>query len=123
MAAMRATLETVLTEATFAETIARARRWVAGVEEVIRDTGLPWHVVRLGCRAEYWFSATPPVNGGEAAASVDHDLDRYMHLAALNRCILMTPFHNMALIAPGTTEADIDLHTQAFRDSLAAVIA
>jgi len=123
MAAMRATLESVLTETTFAETIARARRWVEGVEEVIRDTGLPWHVVSLGCRAEYWFSATPPANGGEAAASIDHDLDRYMHLAALNRGILMTPFHNMALIAPGTTEADIDRHTQAFRESVAAVIA
>jgi len=123
MAAMRATLETVLTETTFAETIARARRWAAGVEEVIRETGLPWHVVRLGCRAEYWFSPTPPANGGEAAASIDHDLDRYMHLAALNRGILMTPFHNMALIAPGTTEADIDQHTQAFRESVAAVIA
>lgn len=123
MAAMRATLETVLTEATFAETIARARRWVDGVEEVIRESGLPWHVVRLGCRAEYWFSATPPANGAEAAASIDHDLDRYMHLAALNRGILMTPFHNMALIAPGTTEADIDQHTRAFRESVAAVIA
>jgi len=123
MAAMRATLESVLTEATFAETIARARRWVEGVEEVIRATGLPWHVVRLGCRAEYWFSATPPANGGEAAASIDHDLDRYMHLAALNRGILMTPFHNMALIAPGTTEADIDQHTRAFSESVAAVMA
>ena len=59
---------------------------------------------RLGCRAEYWFRPTPPRNGGEAAAAVDAELERYMHLAALNRGILLTPFHNMALIAPAVTE-------------------
>jgi glutamate-1-semialdehyde 2,1-aminomutase len=123
LAAMRATLESVLTEAAYAGTTAAARRWVAGVEEVIRDNGLPWHVVRLGCRAEYWFSPTPPANGGAAAAAIDPLLDRYMHLAALNRGVLMTPFHNMALLAPGTTDADVDRHTRAFRESVAAVIA
>jgi glutamate-1-semialdehyde 2,1-aminomutase len=79
-------------------------------------------VKRLGCRAEYWFRPTPPRNGGEAAAAVDSDLDRYMHLAALNRGILMTPFHNMALIAPEVTEADIDRHTAVFRDSVEALV-
>ena len=122
LAAVRATLESALTEAAYAETGARTRRWVEGVEAVIRETRLPWHVVRLGCRAEYWFSATPPANGGEAAAAIDAPLDRYMHLAALNRGFLMTPFHNMALIAPGTTEADIDRHSEAFRESVAGVI-
>lgn len=122
IAAMRATLETLLTEERFAATAALAARWAAGVESVIRERRLPWHVVTLGSRAEYWFRATPPRNGGEAAASVDADLDRYMHLAALNRGILMTPFHNMALIAPGTTEADVDRHTAAFRDSVEALL-
>jgi glutamate-1-semialdehyde 2,1-aminomutase len=75
-------------------------------------------VQRLGCRAEYWFRATAPKNGGAAAAAVDPLLDRYMHLAALNRGILLTPFHNMALIAPEATEADIDRHTAVFRDSV-----
>ena len=50
---------------------------------------------------------------------MDDDLDRYMHLAALNRGILLTPFHNMALIAPQTTAADIDRHTEVFRQSIA----
>ena len=122
IAAMRATLETLLTEERFAATAALAGRWAAGVESVIRERRLPWHVVTLGNRAEYWFRATPPRNGGEAAASVDADLDRYMHLAALNRGILMTPFHNMALIAPGTSEADVDRHTAAFRDSVEALL-
>jgi glutamate-1-semialdehyde aminotransferase len=44
-----------------------------------------------------------------------------MHLAALNRGIMLTPFHNMALISPDTTEADIDYHTLVFRDCTAAI--
>ncbi|HTY43259.1 MAG TPA: aspartate aminotransferase family protein [Thermoanaerobaculia bacterium] len=122
-AAMRATLEHVLTEAAYARTIPLAGRFAEGVESVIAEHRLPWHVTRLGCRAEYWFRATPPKNGAEAAASIDPTLDRYMHLAALNRGILMTPFHNMALIAPDTTEADVDFHTQVFRESVEALLA
>jgi glutamate-1-semialdehyde 2,1-aminomutase len=123
IAAMRATLEAVLTESVFRETIALADRWADGVEGVIRERRLPWHVNRLGCRAEYWFRDTPPRNGGEAAASVDPLLERTLHLAALNRGVLITPFHNMALVAPGTTAADIDRHTAAFADSVAAILA
>jgi glutamate-1-semialdehyde 2,1-aminomutase len=122
LAAMRATLESVLTPAVFAETGALCSRWAEGVEGVLRERRLPWHVTRLGCRAEYWFRETPPRNGGEAAASIDADLDRYMHLAILNRGFLMTPFHNMALFAPGTHVSDIDRHTAAFRDSVDAIV-
>ena len=123
MAAMRATLENVLTEEAYARTIPLATRFVDGVAGVIAELGLPWHVARLGCRAEYWFRPTPPRNGSEAAAAIDPELDRYMHLAALNRGILMTPFHNMALISPMTTEADVDLHTRVFRESVEPLLA
>jgi glutamate-1-semialdehyde 2,1-aminomutase len=122
LAAMRATLESVLTEAAFARTIPLAARFAAGVEAVIAEFSLPWIVKQLGCRAEYWFAPQAPRNGGEAAAAVDPELDRYMHLAALNRGILMTPFHNMALIAPQATALDIDRHTEAFRESVAAIL-
>ena len=121
LAAMRATLEHVLTEAAYARTIPLARRFADGVQGVIAERGLPWHVAQLGCRAEYWFREQPPRNGSEAAASIDPELDRYMHLAALNRGILMTPFHNMALICPETTAEDVDLHTRVFRDSVEAL--
>jgi len=122
LAAMRATLSSVLTQDAYDHTIPLANRFTAGVESVISEFNLPWVVKQLGCRAEYWFRQTPPRNGGEAAAAVDVELDRYMHLAALNRGILMTPFHNMALISPETTETDIDFHTQVFRESVAALI-
>jgi glutamate-1-semialdehyde 2,1-aminomutase len=118
LAAMRATLEHVLVASAYDKTIALADRFVAGVESVISEFRLPWIVKQLGCRAEYWFRSQPPRNGTEAAAAIDAKLDRYMHLAALNRGILMTPFHNMALISPATSEQDIDRHTEVFRESV-----
>ncbi len=122
LAAMRATLENVLTDAAFARMIELGERFAAGVDGAIKEMALPWHVTRLGCRAEYWFCPRPPRNGGEAAAAIDPELDRYMHLAALNRGILMTPFHNMALMAPQTTAADVDRHTEVFRESVSAIL-
>jgi glutamate-1-semialdehyde 2,1-aminomutase len=117
LAAMRATLENVLTEEAFERMIGLGERFEAGVREVIESHGMPWHVTRLGCRVEYAFSPEEPRSGGEAAAVQDRDLDRFLHLHALNRGVLMTPFHNMALISPATTEADVDLHTEAFAEA------
>lgn len=122
LAAIRATLEQVLTEEAFARMIPLGERFADGVESVIREKKLPWIVKRLGCRAEYWFREMPPRNGGEAAAAVDVELDRFMHLFALNRGILMTPFHNMALMSPSTTAEDVDYHTKVFRESVEALI-
>jgi glutamate-1-semialdehyde 2,1-aminomutase len=118
LAAMRATLENVLTDEAFERMIALGERFEAGVGEVISDREVPWHVTRLGCRVEYAFRSTPPRNGSEAAASQDHDLERFLHLHALNRGILMTPFHNMALISPATTTDDVDRHTDVFAEAV-----
>jgi glutamate-1-semialdehyde 2,1-aminomutase len=114
LAAMRATLEDVLTEDAFENMIELARRWTVGVQSVINSRNLPWIVNRLGCRAEYWFSASLPRTGGEAAAANDVELARFTHLYALNRGILLTPFHNMALMSPATTASDVDKHTEVF---------
>ncbi|MCI0356785.1 MAG: transaminase, partial [Acidobacteria bacterium] len=122
LAAMRATLEHVLTEAAFARMVPLAARFTSGVEQVIREFGVPWCVTQLGCRSEYRFTPTPPRNGSEAAAASDFELERFLHLYALNRGILLTPFHSMALMSPATTEADVDLHTRVFRESLAALV-
>jgi len=122
LAAMRVTLERVLTAETYARTIPLARRFVDGVAAAIRDHGLPWCVTQLGCRAEYWFRPEAPRNGSEAAAAIDPELDRYMHLAALNRGVLMTPFHNMALMGPDTTAEDVDRHTAVFRQSVEGIL-
>jgi glutamate-1-semialdehyde 2,1-aminomutase len=123
LAAIRATLENVLTPEAFAHMIPLAERWADGVSNAIAAVGLSWHVTRLGCRAEYLFRPHPPRNGGEAAAAMDFELERFMHLFALNRGILLTPFHNMALMSPATSTADVDLHTEAFTSAVRELVA
>jgi len=121
MAAMRATLTEVLTEEAFARMIPLAERWAAGVDEVLRSREVPWHVTRLGARAEYHFMPQHPSTGAEQAEHDDSDLARFLHLWAMNRGILMTPFHNMALMSPATTEADVDRHTEVFAAAVDAL--
>ncbi len=99
-----------------------AERWETGVQSVIDDRQVPWSVTRLGARAEYWFLPQRPRHGAEAASGVDEELDGFMHLYALNRGILLTPFHNMALISPDTTAADVDRHTEVFAAAVAALL-
>ena len=118
---MRATLGEVLTDEAFARMIELGERFEAGVQSVIDTHGLPWHVTRIGCRVEYLFRPDRPRTGSDAAAGGDPLLDRLAHLWALNRGILLTPFHNMALMCPATSEADVDLHTRVF-DELAAAL-
>ena len=120
-AAMRATLGAVLTEEAYAHTIPLAGRFAAGVRDVVARHGAPWHVTQLGCRAEYAFTPAPPRNGTQAHAAADHDLERFLHLHALNRGVLLTPFHNMALMSPATTAADVDRHTEVFDEALGAL--
>jgi glutamate-1-semialdehyde 2,1-aminomutase len=118
LAATRATLGEVLTDEAFERMIVLGARFEAGVNDVIAAHDAPWHATRLGCRVEYGFRPVPPRNGSEAAATTDRELERFLHLHALNRGILMTPFHNMALMCPDTTEADVDDHTRAFGEAL-----
>jgi glutamate-1-semialdehyde 2,1-aminomutase len=123
LAAMRATLDKVLTAPAFERMIPMATRWKAGVEKAIKDFGVPWHVTQLGCRAEYLFAAQEPRNGTEAHDAMDFELERYLHLYAMNRGVLLTPFHNMALMCPATAPDDIDHHTKVFRDGVRALVA
>jgi glutamate-1-semialdehyde 2,1-aminomutase len=113
---MRATLGEVLTDEAFERMIGLGDRFEQGVEAVIASHDLPWHVVRLGCRVEYLFRPDRARNGEEAAAGQDEQLDPLIHLSLLNRGILMTPFHNMALMSPATTAEDVDRHTEVFAE-------
>jgi glutamate-1-semialdehyde 2,1-aminomutase len=116
LAAMRATLTKVLTAEAFQRMIPFAERWTAGVQANITEYRMPWHVTRLGCRAEYLFSESAAENGQQAHDAMDFELERFMHLYAMNRGILLTPFHNMALMCPQTDASDVDLHTKVFRE-------
>ncbi len=118
LAAMRATLGEVMTDEAFERMIALGERFEEGVAGVIDERGLPWHVVRLGCRVEYLFRPDRARTGTEAAAGQDEELDPFIHLFLLNRGVLMTPFHNMALMSPATTAEDVDRHTEVFGEAV-----
>ncbi len=120
--AIRTTLREVLTDAAFPQMIAGANRWADGVEEVFARRSVGWSVTRLGARAEYHFTPEAPRSGGEAAAAVHHEMERYLHLHALNRGIIMTPFHNMALFSPATPHSAADQHSEALDAAIAALI-
>jgi len=122
LAAMRATLEHVLTAAAFEHMIPLAKRFTDGVAAQIRAVNLPWNVTQLGARAEYTFTPRPPRDGAESYAASDFELERFLHLYALNRGVLLTPFHNMALMCPATSKADIDAHTKIFPDATRALL-
>ena len=115
LASMRATLTDVLTEENFMRMIELGTRWSDGVDAAIKEFNLPWTCNRLGARGEYLFAKSAPRTGREASDAGDFELEQYIHLRMLNDGFLITPFHNMALMSPATTAADVDAHTVAFR--------
>ena len=119
LAAVRATLADVLTDEAFERMIALGERFESGVAATIAERGLPWSITRLGCRAEYMFAAERPRNGAEAAAAMDEELDSLLHLYMLNRGVLLTPFHMMALMSPATSADQVDRHQAAFDEAAA----
>ena len=122
-AAMRATLGEVLTEEAFAHMTGLATAFTAGVQQTLDELDVPWSISQLGARAEYRFARPAPRTGEESAAAADEELDAYLHLALCNRGILMTPFHNMALMCPETSREDVDRHTAVFREVVGALFA
>ena len=108
IAAMRATLEQVATEAAFKRMIAGQERISDGLEEILRKYDLPWSVTRCGARCEMQFMPQLPTTGSEAKRHFDWQLIYYTHLYLANRDVLITPFHNMMLVPPMATDDDID---------------
>lgn len=119
LAAMRATLGEVLTEQAFEHMIALATRYTDQVNAALDEYGVPWSISQLGARAEYRFTYPAPKTGTEAMHAGDDELDEFMHLFMSNRGVLMTPFHNMALMCPTTTQEQVDLHGTLFAQAMA----
>ena len=122
MAAIKATLGEVLTEKAFEKMITVAERLTDGVDEIIKRNNIPWHVNRIGCRAEYRFVKDPPQNGAESEAVFDEKLDTLLHVFMANRGVLLTPFHTMVLVSPQTTMEDVDIHNQIFAELVDALL-
>ncbi|WP_303699466.1 aspartate aminotransferase family protein [Pseudomonas aeruginosa] len=108
MHCLRANLEEVASDAAYAHMLALAERLAEGLRGLFARLRLPWSVTQLGARCEFQFCAHPPKNGVEAEAAFHDSLEQALHLYLINRGILITPFHNMMLCAPQTTEEDVE---------------
>ncbi len=115
-AAMRATLSEVMTQENYAhmETLAAALQ--AGLAKTIQRHRLPWHVARVGARVEFICAPGPLRNGGEAEAAHAPALEAAIHVALVNRGVLIAPFHNMMLVSPATTARQVARLVSAFAD-------
>ena len=92
------------------------------VQQILNETKIDWSISQLGARAEYRFTKPAPINGTQSALASDDELDEFMHLYTINRNILMTPFHNMALMCPATKESDVDQHTKIFKEAVNLIL-
>jgi glutamate-1-semialdehyde 2,1-aminomutase len=122
MAATLATLTSVLTDEAFEGMIATATAFASGIGKIIDGYALPWSVSQLGARVEYRFANPAPVNGTESAASADAELEDFLHVYLANRGIMLTPFHNMALMCPATTLNDVGRHHEVFASALSELL-
>lgn len=118
LACLRATLAEVMTPANHARMEAGAARLHAGLSKAIADVGAPWHVVRVGARVEFICAPGPLRNGAQAALAHAPALEAAIHAALLNRGCLIAPFHNMMLVSPATTRAQVDRLIAAFTATL-----
>jgi glutamate-1-semialdehyde 2,1-aminomutase len=121
LAGMRAVLENILTEETYARALPLAEALETGIARLIAHHGLPWHVVRVGLRVEFVCSPDRPRNGTEAGMVAHNAIERTLHLFALNRGIVITPFHNMMLVCPATTMTDVERLTAVLDEGMAAL--
>jgi glutamate-1-semialdehyde 2,1-aminomutase len=121
LAAMRATLEHVMNEEAYAHMEALAARLATGLQLVLTTYGVPWHVVRVGARVEFICAPGPLRNGTQAEAAHAPALEQAIHLALLNRGCLIAPFHNMMLVSPATTAAQVETLVQAFESVVASL--
>ncbi len=108
MHAMRANLAHVMTEAAYAHMIPLAEGLSTNLKSLFANHQLPWSVTQIGARTEFQFCAKPPRTGREAEAAFHDSLEKCIHLSLLNRGVMITPFHNMILVCPETTAADVD---------------
>jgi glutamate-1-semialdehyde 2,1-aminomutase len=119
MAATRATLDEVLTDAAFASMIKVATALAEGTRALVERHRLPWSVTQLGARMEFRFATPAPPTGTASAAAADPKLEDFLHVSLANRGVLLTPFHNMALTCPQTTAEDVARYHEALDAALA----
>ncbi len=119
LALIRTVLEEFMTDKVFEASITLAKRLERGIADVIIKHGVPWHVTRVGARVEFMCVPKPPKNGFEASQVIHKPIDEAVHRYLLNRGVIVTPFHNMMLVCPSTTDRDVDQLLNAFEACIA----
>lgn len=122
MAAIRATLGEVATDSAFEHMLSTGNQIAQGLRDCIARHRLPWCVTQVGARCEFQFGPTPPRNGSEAGALLDPALEQLIHLGLLNRGVMITPFHNMLLACPATSQDDVQRLLAAFDEVLTQLV-
>ncbi len=107
LATMRACLTEVMTREAYDHMLPLAALLAEELREVIRGHALPWPVLHVGARVEFLCAEAAPHNGSEARAAMNGPLEHAIHLFLTNRGVLIAPFHNMMLVCPATTDAQV----------------
>ncbi|HEX5390167.1 MAG TPA: transaminase [Burkholderiaceae bacterium] len=116
LAALRAALTHLHTEASYGHMLGLAARLEQGLSHHIATHGLPWTVTRLGARMELQFMPHTPRDAQDVVDHAQPELESFTHLFMLNRGVLLTPFHSMLLLSPSTQQKDVDRLLAAFSE-------
>ncbi|HNV88278.1 MAG TPA: aspartate aminotransferase family protein [Methylotenera sp.] len=118
LAAIYATLTETATDAAYRHMLALADLLEQQLTASLESHNLPWNITRLGARLELQFCENPPHDAQAARLAQNDILESAIHLYLLNRGVLLTPFHNMMLVCPATSQEDIKKLVQIFNDCL-----
>jgi glutamate-1-semialdehyde 2,1-aminomutase len=118
LAAIHANLTETATESAYTHILALARLLEHQLTAAINAHKLPWNITRLGARLELQFCAVSPKNAQQAREAQNDTIESAIHLYLLNRGVLLTPFHNMMLVCPATTNEDIQKLVRVFNECL-----
>jgi glutamate-1-semialdehyde 2,1-aminomutase len=119
LALIKTVLTNYLTEGAFGPLVSLAKNLETGIAQCLIKHGVPWHVTRVGARVEFMCCPVPPKNGYEASKLVHQPVDQAIHHFLLNRGVIITPFHNMMLICPATTQKHVDQLLSGLDDCIA----
>jgi glutamate-1-semialdehyde 2,1-aminomutase len=114
MAAARASLTEVLTDAAYESTAALGAKLADGLRTLVADGALPWYVHHLYPRSGYTFAPEPARNAVEAYAIDDHLLRRVIRIWMANRGVWEAIVGAGPVVPVPGTSADVDVYLEAF---------
>jgi glutamate-1-semialdehyde aminotransferase len=123
MAAARATLEHVLTDAAYARTQELGAALADGVEGAVHGAGLPWTIHRFWPRSGYTFAASLPRDADEALATLDVPLRNLLRVYLANRGVWEAIVGAGPTCSVAASDDDVAAYVQAFGDLVAELTA